>query len=269
MPPPQPAFGGTVGLTYKDSKPAFPEQPAAPAQAPNVLLVLLDDIGFGQASTFGGSAPTPAIDAFARRGLRYNRFHTTALCSPTRSALLSGRNHHSVGMGTITELATGFPGYTSMIPKSAASIAEILRQNGYNTAAFGKWHQTPDFETGPTGPFDRWPTGQGFEHFFGFLGGETSQWTPQLYENTTSVEPPLAPEQGYHLTTDMADRAIAWLRLGTRPPPTSRSSPTSRPARCTRRTTRRRRGATASGAGSITAGTPNARSSGNGDCSPA
>ena len=215
LPRTQAPFDGTIGTTYKESKPDFPKPVAAPPQAPNVVLILLDDIGFGQPGTFGGSVPTPAFDALAQGGLRYNQFHSTALCSPTRSALLSGRNHHSVGMGTITELATGFPGYTSIIPKSAGSIAEVVRQNGFNTAAFGKWHQTPDFETGPTGPFDRWPTGQGFEHFYGFLGGETSQWTPQLYENTTPAEPYATPVEGYHLTTDITDRAIAWMRLQT------------------------------------------------------
>ncbi|MBH8574056.1 arylsulfatase [Nostocaceae cyanobacterium CENA369] len=210
LPVPLPEFKGKIGLTYKDSQPDFPQPITAPATAPNVLLVILDDVGFGQASTFGGPAKTPNLTRLAERGLRYNQFHTTALCSPTRAALLTGRNHHSVNTGVVEELATGYPGYTTILPKSAATVAEILRQNGYNTAAFGKWHNTPDFETSAAGPFDRWPTGLGFEYFYGFLGGDTNQWSPALVENTKRVDKPNKPD--YHLTPDLVDHAIAWIR---------------------------------------------------------
>ena len=211
LPIPQPDFKGKIGITYKDSKPDFPQPIAAPAKAPNVLLVILDDVGFGQASTFGGPVETPNLTRLGERGLRYNQFHTTALCSPTRAALLTGRNHHSVNTGVVEELATGYPGYTTILPKSAATVAEVLRQNGYNTAAFGKWHNTPDYETSAAGPFDRWPTGLGFEYFYGFLGGDTNQWSPALVENTKRVEKP-ANNPDYHLTPDLVDHAIAWIR---------------------------------------------------------
>jgi arylsulfatase len=204
-------FKGQQGRTWKDSKPDFPQPVKAPPGAPNVLLILLDDVGFGQTSTFGGPVVTPALDHLAANGLRYNRFHTTALCSPTRAALLTGRNHHAVGAGIITELATGYPGYHNLLPKSAATIAEVLRQNGYNTSAYGKWHNTPDSETSLAGPFDRWPTGLGFEYFYGFFGGDTSQWDPDLVENTSRIEKP-RDQKDYHLTTAMADKAIAWMR---------------------------------------------------------
>ncbi|MBD2302940.1 sulfatase-like hydrolase/transferase [Nostoc sp. FACHB-190] len=210
LPVPLPEFKGKIGLTYKESQPDFPQPITAPAKAPNVLLVILDDVGFGQASTFGGPVDTPNLTRLAERGLRYNQFHTTALCSPTRAALLTGRNHHSVNTGVVEELATGYPGYTTILPKSAATVAEILRQNGYNTAAFGKWHNTPDFETSAAGPFDRWPTGLGFEYFYGFLGGDTNQWSPALVENTKRVDKPNKPD--YHLTPDLVDHAIAWIR---------------------------------------------------------
>jgi arylsulfatase len=205
-----PSFEGKIGITYKESTPDFPTPITAPAKAPNVLLVLLDDVGFGQGSTFGGPVETPNLTRLAARGLRYNQFHTTALCSPTRAALLTGRNHHSVGTGVVVELASGYPGYTTILPKSAATVAEVLRQNGYNTAAFGKWHNTPDYETSTAGPFDRWPTGLGFEYFYGFLGGDTNQWSPTLIENTKRVELPTDPN--YHLTPDLVDHAIAWIR---------------------------------------------------------
>jgi arylsulfatase A-like enzyme len=211
LPLPQPFFQGKIGSTYPESKPDFPAPIAAPEKAPNVLLVLLDDVGFAQASTFGGLVETPNLTRLAEKGLRYNQFHTTALCSPTRAALLTGRNHHSVSTGVVEELATGFPGYTTILPKSAATVAEILRQHGYNTAAFGKWHNTPDYETSATGPFDRWPTGLGFEYFYGFLGGDTNQWSPALVENTRRVVPPIN-NPDYHLTPDLVDRAIAWIR---------------------------------------------------------
>ncbi|HBC42311.1 MAG TPA: arylsulfatase [Pseudanabaena sp.] len=211
LPLPQAPFKGKIGTTYKDSQPDFPKPIKAPAKAPNVLLVLLDDVGFGQTSAFGGLIETPNLDRLASRGLRYNQFHTTALCSPTRAALLTGRNHHSVSTGVITELASGFPGYTAILPRSAATIAEVLRSNGYNTAAFGKWHNTPDYETSAVGPFDRWPTSLGFDYFYGFLGGDTNQWSPNLVENTQHIQKPL-DNPNYHLTPDLADHAIKWIR---------------------------------------------------------
>lgn len=208
-----PPFKGTIGADFTTSKQDYPQPVRAPEGAPNIVLILLDDVGFGQAGTFGGPIPTPHMDRLARQGLRYNRFHTTSICSPTRAALLTGRNHHQTGNGTITELSTGFPGYHSIWPKSVASLPEILRQNGYNTAAWGKWHNTPDWETSSTGPFDRWPTSLGFEHWYGFQGGETSQWEPQLYRNTTPVEPAKTPDQGYNLNEDLVNDAINWINV--------------------------------------------------------
>jgi arylsulfatase len=183
-----------------------------PAGAPNVLVVLLDDIGFGAASTFGGPVNTPTADRLAAGGLKYNRFHTTALCSPTRQALLTGRNHHAVGMGGITEIATSAPGYNSIRPNTAAPLAEILKLNGYSTAQFGKCHEVPVWQTSPMGPFDAWPTGSGFEHFYGFIGGETNQYAPAIYQDTVPVEPDRTAEEGYHFSEDMTDRAIGWIR---------------------------------------------------------
>lgn len=206
------AFRGTIGKTASESKAEKPTIQYPPQGAPNVVLVMLDDVGFGAASTFGGPIPMPALEALASRGLRYNQFHTTALCSPSRAALITGRNHHSCHMGAIAEIATGFPGYDGAIPKTTATVAEVLRQAGYNTAWFGKGHVTPMWEVSPAGPFDRWPTGLGFERFYGFLGGETSQWEPALYEQTTPIAPYVGRE-GYHLTEDLADQAIAWIRM--------------------------------------------------------
>jgi arylsulfatase A-like enzyme len=182
----------------------------APAGAPNVVIVLIDDLGFGAPSTFGGPLTTQTLDRLASEGLRYNNFHTTALCSPTRAALKSGRNHHTVNMGFITEMATSMPGATGQIPSATAPLAEILRLNGYATAAFGKWHETPTWEASTAGPFDRWPTRQGFDHFYGFLGGETNQWAPFLYDGTAQVELPDDPN--YHFMTDMTDKAVAWIK---------------------------------------------------------
>ena len=210
LPLPDPSFKGSIGTSYADSKADVIALPAAPAGAPNVLLILLDDVGFGQTSTFGGPVNTPTLQRLANEGLRYNRFHTTALCSPTRAALLSGRNHHSVHTGCITELATGFPGYDGQWPKESACIAEILRGNHYSTAAFGKWHNTPDHELGACGPFDRWPTGKGFDYFYGFQGGESSQWYPPLFENTAPIEPP-HDNPKWHLSEALAERAIGWI----------------------------------------------------------
>ena len=184
-----------------------------PAGAPNVLIVLLDDVGFSASSAFGGAIATPTAERLAAGGIKLTRFHTTAMCAPTRQALLTGRNHHTVGMGAITELATSAPGYSSVRPQSCAPLAEVLRLNGYSTAQFGKCHEVPTWQTSPMGPFDAWPTGGGgFEHFYGFLGGETNQYYPSLYEGTTPVEPPATPEEGYHLTEDLSDRAIGWVR---------------------------------------------------------
>ena len=200
-----------VGLTYEDTPYSLIQQTAAPKGAPNIVVVLLDDVGFGAAGTFGGPMPTPTADKLAAAGLRYNRIHTTALCSPSRAALLTGRNHHAVGTGSITEYATSWDGYNSVIPSTAATIAETLRLNGYSTAAYGKWHNTPVWEVSPIGPFDRWPTGLGFEEFYGFVAGEAHQYFPGLYHGTTPVERPEGVEN-YHLTTDLTDHAIEWMR---------------------------------------------------------
>jgi arylsulfatase len=203
-------------ITYdaRDPDTKFPpiEQLRPPKGAPNVLVILIDDVGFGASSAFGGPCQTPTAEKLAAGGLKYNRFHTTALCSPTRQALLTGRNHHSVGMGGITEIATGAPGYCSVLPNSMAPLAKTLKLNGYSTAQFGKCHEVPVWETSPAGPFDAWPTGGGgFEYFYGFIGGEANQWYPTLYEGTNPVEPKKTPEEGYHLVEDMTDKAIGWI----------------------------------------------------------
>ncbi|WP_166830662.1 arylsulfatase [Thalassoroseus pseudoceratinae] len=203
-------------ITYdaKDPDSKFPPIPRIrpPKDAPNVLIVLIDDVGFGAASTFGGPCQTPTLERLAKGGLRYTRFHTTALCSPTRQALLTGRNHHSVGMGGITEIATGAPGYSSVRPNTKAPLAMTLKLNGFSTAHFGKCHEVPVWQTSPAGPFDAWPTGgNGFEYFYGFIGGEANQWYPTLYEGTTPVENKKTPEQGYHFMPDMTDKAIKWI----------------------------------------------------------
>jgi arylsulfatase len=212
LPMPFPPFGGKIGKTYQESTSAWPELPKAPDGAPNVVIILFDDVGFGQAGTFGGPVPTPHLDLLAANGLRYNRFHTTAICGPSRAALITGRNHHNCGSGFLAEWATGFPSYNCMIPESTATVGKILKENGYNTSWFGKNHNTPDWESSVAGPFDRWPTGFGFDYFYGFIGGETHQYYPVLFENTKPVEPEKSPEEGYHLVTDMTDRAIAWMR---------------------------------------------------------
>ncbi len=185
---------------------------AAPAGAPNVIIVLIDDMGFATPSTFGGPIPMTTLDELAKSGIRYNNFHTTALCSPTRAALKSGRNHHVNNVGSITETATAFPGQTGQIPESVAPVAEMLRLNGYSTGAFGKWHELATWETSPSGPFDRWPTvGGGFDKFYGFLGGETNQWAPLIYDGVTRV--PLPEDPNYHFLPDMTDQAIAWMKM--------------------------------------------------------
>jgi arylsulfatase A-like enzyme len=213
LPRPEPAYTGTLGRTVATSSPPTPAPPfTAPKGAPNVLLIMTDDTGFGSASTFGGPIPTPTLDALAASGLVYNRFHTTALCSPTRAALLTGRNHHSVGFGVLSELSNGYPGYNAILPKSAATIGEVLRQNGYSTAWFGKNHNTPEKDQTPTGPYDRWPSGLGFDEFYGFMGGETNPWAPDLFHNNDAVDPPVG-DPNYILDRDLADHAVRWLRL--------------------------------------------------------
>jgi arylsulfatase len=209
--PPTPMSESVAKPRLQDSTMKWPAEPKRlPADAPNILIVLIDDVGFGVAETFGGEVRTPTLSKLANEGLRYNAFHTTAICSPTRAALLTGRNHTRVGSGTIAERAVAFDGYTGIIPKSAATIAEVLKHYGYHTSAFGKWHNTPATETTAIGPKDRWPNGYGFEYFYGFLAGETSQWEPRLVENYDTVEPP-HDDPKYHLTEDMVDKALSWL----------------------------------------------------------
>ena len=214
LPIPQAQPVGFTPYDAKDPKVAYPpiEPLRPPAGAPNVLVILIDDCGFGASSAFGGPCATPTAERLAATGLRFNRFHTTALCAPTRAALLTGRNHHTVGMGAVTELATSSPGNNSLRPDSAAPLAEILKLNGYSTAQFGKCHEVPVWETSPMGPFRQWPTGSGFEYFYGFIGGETNQFYPAIYEGTTPLEPSKTPEEGYHFTEDMTDKAIGWVR---------------------------------------------------------
>jgi arylsulfatase len=210
LPRPDPAFKGKIGRTAAESTPDFPKAITAPKGAPNVLLIMTDDVGFGASSTFGGAIPTPTFDKLAKAGLRYNTFHTTALCSPTRAALLTGRNHHTNATGVITEMGTGFPGYNSLMPKSSGSLGEILKQNGYNTSWWGKNHNVPDWQTSQAGPFDLWPTALGFERFYGFIGGDTDQWHPALFDGTNPIEAPNDPK--YHFDADLADHAIAWIQ---------------------------------------------------------
>ncbi|MEY4044116.1 MAG: hypothetical protein RL644_384 [Actinomycetota bacterium] len=207
-----PPFPGVTGRLVGESEPSRPEVPLPSADAPNIVLVLLDDVGFGTCGTFGGPVPTPALDRVAANGLRFNQFHTTALCSPTRAAMLTGRNHHAVHMGNIPEGASGFPGYDCIIPKEAATVAEILRQYGYSTGAFGKWHVTPAHEQTLTGPFDRWPTGLGFERFYGILSAEASQFEPPMFDQTVPVMP-YEGRDDYHMSEDITEKAIAWMRL--------------------------------------------------------
>jgi arylsulfatase len=205
---------GLITYDAKDPETRYPpiEQLRPPKGAPNIVVILVDDVGFGAASAFGGPCQTPNAERLAAGGLKYTRFHTTALCSPTRQALLTGRNHHSVGMGGITEIASGSPGYSSVLPNTAAPIAKTLKLNGYATAQFGKCHEVPVWETSPAGPFNAWPTGGGgFEYFYGFIGGEAHQWYPSLFEGTTPIEVKTTPEEGYHFMADMTDKAIGWI----------------------------------------------------------
>lgn len=207
--PPQP-FRGKIELNAVQSKAAWPMRVVPPKDAPNILLIMTDDCGFGAPSTFGGVIPTPALDRIAKSGLRYTNFHSTSLCSPTRAALITGRNHHSVGFGVISEAASGFPGYNSVIGKESATIGRILLDNGYRTSWFGKDHNTPEWDASQAGPFGQWPTGMGFEYFYGFVGGDTSQWQPNLFRNTTAIYPYVG-NPTWNLTTAMADDAIRWL----------------------------------------------------------
>jgi arylsulfatase A-like enzyme len=209
--PPQP-FNGYIGRTAKDSIKDFPVEVKAPKGAPNILLIITDDVGFGASSTFGGPIPTPTLERLAKAGLRYTQFHTTALCSPTRAALLTGRNHHSAATGVIMEAGTGFPGYNTLMPKSVGTFAEVLRQNGYSTAWYGKNHNVPDWHGSQAGPFDLWPTGLGFDYFFGFIGGDTNQWHPAIIEGIKPIEPP-HDQKDYFFDKDMADRAIARIQM--------------------------------------------------------
>ncbi|MGO9063383.1 MAG: sulfatase-like hydrolase/transferase [Myxococcaceae bacterium] len=218
LPPPPPKFGGKIERNAAQSKPFWPPRVVPPKGAPNVLLIMTDDVGYGAPSTFGGVIPTPALDRIAHAGLRYTQFHSTALCSPTRAALITGRNHHSSGFGVVSEIATGYPGYDSIITRDKATIGRILNDNGYRTSWFGKDHNVPAFQASQAGPFDQWPIGLGFEYFYGFLGGDTSQWEPNVFLNTTPIYPYVG-HPGWNLTTAMADEAIAYMnRINTLAP---------------------------------------------------
>ncbi len=212
LPVPPPSFKGTIDLRAEDSKSDFPQPVQAPKGAPNILLVLLDDVGFGACSTFGGPCNTPTLTKLAENGLKHNHFHTTALCSPTRAALITGRNHHSVHTACIMEAGTGFPGYDTVMGKDTATVAEVLKQAGYSTAWFGKNHNVPDWESSQAGPFDRWPTSLGFDHFYGFIGGDTNQWRPAVTEGTKPIEPYIG-KPDYNFDYDMADQATKWIKM--------------------------------------------------------
>ncbi len=212
LPAPQQPFKGKISISPKESVKDFPREPHAPNDAPNVLLVLLDDVGFGASSTFGGYANTPTLQRLADNGIKYNRFHTTGVCSPTRAALLTGKNAHEVHSGVVTEMANGFPGYNSLIGKENSTVAEILKQNGYNTAWIGKNHNVPDWHSSAAGPFDLWPTGLGFEKFYGFIGGEANQFRPLLFDGITPIEPYLGKPE-YNLDYDLADQASNWIKM--------------------------------------------------------
>lgn len=212
MPATEPGFAGIIGTTWKDSTPCWPPSPAPPAGAPNIVLIVLDDVGFAQLGCFGSDIETPSMDRLAAEGLRYNNFHTTALCSPTRACLLTGRNHHAVGMATIAEFTNGYPNSRGFVTRKAAMLQEMLAPHGYNSFAVGKWHLvTADHQT-MAGPFEHWPLGRGFDRFYGFLGGDNNHWNPDLVHDNHRVDPPGLPEDGYHLSVDLVDKAIAFVR---------------------------------------------------------
>jgi arylsulfatase A-like enzyme len=205
-------FTGVIGRTTEESSPAWPTPIMAKEGAPNVLFFVLDDVGYGQLSPFGGLVETPNLDRLANKGLRYTNMHTTALCSPTRGCILTGRNHHSLGLASITETSTGYPGYNGILPFDKGMISEMLLQKGYNTFCVGKWHLTPPEHQTPAGPYDRWPLGRGFERYYGFLGGDTNQWYPELTYDNHAIEQPYQPEDGYHLNIDLTDKAIQFIQ---------------------------------------------------------
>src|SRR5450631_3493558 len=211
LPPLPDKFEGKIGRNTAQSTPYWPARVEPPKGAPNVLLIMTDDSGFGVTSTFGGVIPTPALDRVAAMGLRYTNFNSTALCSPTRAALITGRNHHSVGFGVIAEQSTGYPGYNSIISRDTATIGRVFKGNGYATSWFGKNHNTPAYQYTVAGPFNQWPSGMGFQYFYGFMGGETDQWTPYLFQNNRQIFPWIG-KPGYNLTTDMADEAIKYMK---------------------------------------------------------
>ncbi|MCM3904787.1 MAG: sulfatase-like hydrolase/transferase, partial [Pyrinomonadaceae bacterium] len=211
LPPPKPNFGGVIKGKASESQAWWAPRVVPPKGAPNVLLIMTDDQGFGAPSTFGGVIPTPAMDRVAKAGLRFTNFHSTSLCSPTRAALITGRNHHSVGFGVVGEIATGFPGYDSVIPIEKGTIGTILRENGYATSWFGKNHNTPSYQSSQAGPFNQWPNGMGFDYFWGFVGGDASQWQPNLFRNTTAIAPYLG-KPSWNLITAMADDAIQYMK---------------------------------------------------------
>jgi hypothetical protein len=254
LPPPPSKFGGEINLEATKSKPYWPPQVVPPQGAPNILLIMTDDQGYGVSGTFGGVIPTPSMDRIAKMGLRYTQFHSTALCSPTRAALITGRNHHSVGFGIISEQSTGYPGYDSVIGPESATIGTILKQNGYATSWFGKNHNTPSYQYSTAGPYDQWPIGMGFDYFYGFMGGETDQWTPYLFQNTTQIFPWIG-KPDYNLTTDLADEAIAHMKKLNASAPDRLSSSTTSPAVRIRHISLRRSGSISSRASSTWVGT--------------
>ena len=257
LPIPEPKLAPITTLDARNAKAPPRFEVKAPAGAPNVLIVLIDDMGFGQSSAFGGPIHMPTLERWPRSGLRYNQFHTTALCSPTRAALLTGRNHHICNMGSITETATAFPGQTGQRPNSVAPLAEMLRLNGYSTAAFGKSHETAAWEVSPSGPTDRWPTRSGFDKFYGFIGGETNQWSPAIYEDMTRIEVPKDPN--YHFMTDLANQAIKWTNAQKSLTPDKPFFIYFAPGPPMRRTMCRRNGSPSTRASSTRAGTRFAR----------
>ena len=253
LPPPPPKFGGVIKESAKDSKTWWPPRIVPPKGAPNVLLIMTDDQGYGVSGTFGGVIPDAGARPRREGRAAIHAVHSTALCSPTRAALITGRNHHEVGFGVISELSTGYPGYDSIIGPQNATVGRILAENGYATSWFGKNHNTPGFQYSLSGPFDQWPSGMGFQYFYGFMGGETDQWQPYLFRDHTQIFPWIG-KTGYNLTTDMADEAINHIGASTRRRPSSRSSSTTFPAAATRHTSRRKSGSTSSRASSTWAG---------------